>query len=68
MRSPNDIKTGLECCYQYEMCIGCPYRKGTSQSPECVRELGRDSFLYILKLEGLTKKCDLLNKLEDDLK
>ena len=48
MKSPDEIKKALECCFQNsEQCVDCPYYPVT-----CDRELVRDAREYIMQLEA----------------
>ena len=50
MRTPEEIKKGLECCKNGE-CEDCRYLDG-SDSWSCVGRLIKDVFAYIQKLEA----------------
>lgn len=66
MRSLEDTLRGLECCFQYKCCFGCPYHKEQIKSSgDCIKAMGTDALLHLTRLKGL---ADLLKKMEDDLK
>ncbi len=66
MKSLEDIISGLECCFQYECCLGCPYYKEQIKSSgDCIHAMGTDALLHLTRLKG---QVDLLKKMEDDLK
>lgn len=46
MRTPEEIKKGLEICTADESCRGCPYDNGN-----CDMQLERDALAYIQQLE-----------------
>lgn len=48
MRTPEEIRKGLECCGESGECKTCPYR-GASEL--CVGVLAEDALGYILQLE-----------------
>lgn len=57
MKTPEEIKKGLECC-QDTRCEGCPY----SNMRWCAKENGADALAYIKQLEA---RCErLLRTLE----
>ena len=47
MKTPEEIKKGLEICIADENCRGCPYDNGN-----CDMQLERDTLTYIQKLEA----------------
>jgi hypothetical protein len=47
MRTPEEIKKGLEICTADESCRGCPYDNGN-----CDMQLERDALAYIQQLEA----------------
>lgn len=47
MKSPDEIKKALECCFNAAQCGDCPYYPTT-----CDRELVRDAREYIRQLEA----------------
>ena len=47
MKTPEEIKRGLECCNELMDCRECPYREINL----CSRERERDTLTYILQLE-----------------
>ena len=46
MKTPEEIKKGLETCIVYKNCRGCPYNNG-----KCGMQLERDALAYIQQLE-----------------
>lgn len=55
MRSPEEIKNGLECCVNAD-CKACPYDSIGMSIFECNDALVRDAFAYITKLEARVPK------------
>lgn len=54
MKTPDEIKKGLECCIprDYEStCRKCPYSRDDS-SAECIADLEKDALDYIQQLES----------------
>ncbi len=47
MKTPDEIKKALECCFNASQCRDCPYYPTT-----CDRELVRDAREYIRQLEA----------------
>lgn len=72
MKTPNEIKRGLECCILetddtslVDHCRACPYQP----TGLCFRTLLKDALAYIEQLEAkLAAKNDMDNRMEDDLK
>lgn len=70
MKTPDEIKNGLECCtYVNAHCESCPFRTGTSA--KCIRDMSACAIAYIQQLEHyigeltekvaqLEEECDLL--------
>ena len=57
MKTPDEIKKALECCfYDSAQCGECPY-----YPVSCDRELVRDAREYIRQLEERAHQLDLLN-------
>ena len=61
MKSPEDIKKGLECCNTFNDCQECPYDKADG-SWACTVERNADALAYIQQLEanqikGRCKDC-----------
>lgn len=66
MKSLSETQNALECCFQYECCIGCPYHSEENKSSgACIRAMGTDALLHLIRLEA---KIDMLERMEDDLK
>ena len=49
MKTPEDIKKGLECCTGSDDCDSCPYR--TIEIPDCMSDLTHDSIAYVQQLK-----------------
>lgn len=47
MKTPEEIKKGLETCIVYKNCRGCPYNNGN-----CGMQLEIDALAYIQQLEA----------------
>lgn len=54
MKTPDEIKKGLEHCNPAMECDGCPYQIGNRF--ECINHLLRDSLAYIQQLEAQVPK------------
>lgn len=54
MKTPEEIKRGLECCAIRKTCAECPYKDG-KLSEACMNTLEAEALAYIRKLE---KMCD----------
>lgn len=50
MKTPEEIKRGLECCAIRKSCAACPYNDG-KPSVECMDTLEADALAYIRQLE-----------------
>ena len=48
MKTPEDIKRGLECCAIRKTCKGCPYDEKTAA---CMNTLEAEALAYIRQLE-----------------
>jgi hypothetical protein len=53
MKTPDEIKKALECCFNASQCADCPYYPTT-----CDRELVRDAREYIRQLEADNARQD----------
>lgn len=64
VRTPKEIKKGLEICIADKSCRNCPYNNGN-----CDMQLERDALSYIQQLEEKTipKKCTHEATLHRDL-
>ena len=59
MKTPDEIKKGLECCYKHacigcpyeSACIGCPYESDCDCWPESDGSIEKDALAYIQQLE-----------------
>ena len=49
MKTPDEIKNGLEHCAQSEPCVDCVYDR--RDFPMCVRRMDGDAIAYIQQLE-----------------
>lgn len=58
MKTPDQIKQALECCFNAAQCGDCPYYPAS-----CDRELVRDAREYIRQLEGCLDKEREQNRL-----
>lgn len=58
MKTPDEIKNGLEHCAQSEPCVDCVYDR--RDFPICVRRMEGDALAYIQQLEAAhrTEYCD----------
>lgn len=56
VKSLEETKTALECCFQYRSCIGCPYLYPDKPRAECIPQMGIDALLHMCRLEALAKK------------
>lgn len=54
MKTPEEIKRGLECCAIRKNCAECPYKDG-KLSEECMDTLEAEALAYIRQLEMLAK-------------
>lgn len=50
MKTPEEIKRGLECCAIRKTCRGCPY-ENNSYSTACMNTLDAEALAYIKQLE-----------------
>lgn len=57
MKTPEEIKKGLECCNTYNGCLNCPYDKADG-SWVCTVERNADALAYIQQLETNQPKED----------
>ena len=59
MKTPEEIKKGLECCACGNMCRGyCPYDGGGDGIYGCTSELSRDAIALIHQLEAKLAKYE----------
>lgn len=56
MKNLAQVKTALECCFQYMNCIGCPYHNPNDSNGDCIKQMGVDALLNLIQLEALVKK------------
>ena len=56
MKTPEEIKKGLECCWSESLdlktCRGCPYDGMPYKPIDCEEKLGQDALAYIQQLES----------------
>lgn len=66
MKTPEEIKKGLECCSKSEPCVDCIYDR--RDFPMCVRRMEEDALAYIRQLENhigeLTEKVAQLEAIQ----
>ena len=72
MKTPNEIKKGLECCKKGNACrTHCPYDGWRSGMEECTSELADDALALIQQLEDhlreATKKIEQLEAEREDM-
>lgn len=53
MKSPDEIKRGLECCAIRKNCAECPYNE---KCAECMSIMEAEALAYIRKLEREAEK------------
>ena len=51
MKTPEEIKRGLECCAIRKTCNGCPYEDHTPLATDCMNTLEAEALAYIRQLE-----------------
>lgn len=51
MKTPEEIKRGLECCAIRKNCAACPYNGVKTPTQDCMDVLQSDGLAYIRKLE-----------------
>lgn len=51
MKTPEEIKRGLECCAIRQCCQGCPYDGVKKNAQDCMDLMQSDGLAYIKKLE-----------------
>lgn len=59
MKTPEEIKKGIECCLcdlLERRCEECPYANGGCETTTCERELGADALALIRQLEAKVPK------------
>lgn len=59
MKTLEDTITALECCCQYNSCLGCPYW-GILDSADggCVKSMGSDALLHLIKLKAKAERLE----------
>ena len=63
MKSLEDTVTALECCCQYNSCIGCPYASISGESvANCVKAVGTDALLHLIRLKARSERLEDLEK------
>lgn len=60
MKTPDEIKRGLECCHDAETCVCscCPYSLAGTETLGCDFLLGEDALAYIQQLERDNEQKD----------
>lgn len=53
MKTPDEIKKGLECCHSTDMCecVKCPYSVAGEETMNCDFIMSEDALAYIQQLE-----------------
>lgn len=66
MKTPDEIKKGLECCSMYpdrvECMRSCPYE---SEGLHCIPMLASDALAYIQQLEAKVPNCGAKMDMEE---
>lgn len=52
MKTPEEIKKGLECCNTYNGCQSCPYDDKVEKGWVCCVQRNADALAYIRQLEA----------------
>lgn len=52
MKTPDEIKKGLECCARVGYCYKCPYQEGCFHPSDDVCPMHMDALAYIQQLEA----------------
>ena len=57
MKTPDEIKKGLQYCFmeEHSTCSGCPYDDSEDHELKCLDEIQKDAFAYIQQLEEKLK-------------
>lgn len=56
MKTPEEIKMGLECCNTYNDCQSCPYDDEVEKGWGCCVQRNADALAYIQQLEAKVPK------------
>lgn len=56
MKTPEEIKKGLECCSTYNDCQSCPYDDKVEKGWGCCVQRNEDALAYIQQLEAKVPK------------
>ena len=61
MKTPDEIKKGLECCHSTDMCecVKCPYSVDGEETMNCDFIVSEDALAYIQQLEAKCRKLKL---------
>ena len=51
MKTPEEIRRGLECCAIRQTCEGCPYEGVKTPTQDCMDVMQSDGLAYIKQLE-----------------
>ena len=63
MKTPEEIKKGMECCMGVAGCCACPYKKESSDvGKSCVETSTKDALAYIQQLEVGNRLLQAYNK------
>ena len=65
MKTPEEIKKGLECCNTYNDCQNCPYDDKVDKGWGCCVQRNADALAYIRELEARLVEA---NKTSEDLR
>ena len=58
MKTPEEIKKGLECCSTYNDCQNCPYDDKVEKGWGCCVQRNVDALAYIQQLESKLAECE----------
>ena len=61
MKSKEEIKRGLECCFDGRSCAACPYSDG-ERSAMCDEHLGKDALELIKELIAENERLETENE------
>ena len=56
MKTPEEIRRGLECCAIRKSCAACPYNGVKTPTQDCMDLMQSDGLAYIRKLEREAEK------------
>jgi len=67
MKTPDEIKKGLECCNTYNDCQSCPYDDKVEKGWGCCVQRNADALAYIRQLEAkVSQWISVKERLPDD--